>query len=99
YYTNLKSYLRNSPVHNVNGIETPLLIVFGKEDPQIDWHQGMRLYSALRRSDKNCTLILYPREGHNLYLENNLVDYSNRIKDWFDFYLKTDDKPEWIKIQ
>lgn len=90
FYQNPEAYLRNSPLHHAGNINTPLLMWTGGKDSRVDWHQSIELYSGLRRLGKECTLLLYPDEGHSMSNKTNQVDLTRRIKAWFDTYLKPD---------
>ena len=46
-------YIENSPVFFADRIETPLLIMFGDEDGAVPWYQGIELYLAMRRFEKD----------------------------------------------
>lgn len=91
FYQNPEAYFRNSPLHYISNVDTPLLLWAGKLDNHVDWHQSIELYSALRRLDKECTMLLYPDEGHSIYKNReNAIDLTSRMKTWFDKYLKPD---------
>lgn len=94
FYQNPEAYLRNSPLHHVANIDTPLLLWTGKQDYWLDWQQSIELYSGLRRLGKECTLLLYPDEGHAISNKTNQVDLTRRIKGWFDTYLKPETKSD-----
>ena len=83
-----KSYMENSPINFVGDITTPILNWAGKEDPVVSWEQGLALHLALRRSGKPNTFVLYPNEGHVLSNPAAQLDINERIKNWFDSYLK-----------
>ncbi|MFC4478966.1 prolyl oligopeptidase family serine peptidase [Flavobacterium chungangensis] len=85
-------YLKNSPVHNAAAINTPLLLWTGKEDYHVPWYQSVELHMALRILKKPSKMLLYPNEGHTVEQENNQIDLSKRILEWFDYYLKCSDK-------
>ena len=90
FYQNQEAYLRNSTLHHAANIDTPLLLWTGGKDTKVDWHQSIELYSGLRRLGKECTLLLYPDEGHAMSNKTNQVDLTRRMKAWFDTYLKPD---------
>jgi dipeptidyl aminopeptidase/acylaminoacyl peptidase len=90
FYQNQEAYLRNSPLHYAVNINTPLLLWTGGKDSRVDWHQSIELYSGLRRLGKECTLLLYPDEGHAMQSKPNQVNLTKRMKAWFDTYLKPD---------
>jgi dipeptidyl aminopeptidase/acylaminoacyl peptidase len=88
YYEDPEGYRRNSPIEYAIDISTPLMIWEGDQDTNIDWHQSIELYLALRRLNKEVTLCLYPGEAHDLNEAENQKDLSLRIISWFDKYLK-----------
>ena len=90
-------YIENSPVFFADRIHTPLLIQFGDEDGAVPWYQGIELYLAMRRLDKDCIFLQYRSEPHHLQKYPNKLDYSIKMKQYFDFYLKGIPAPEWIK--
>lgn len=90
-------YIENSPVFFADLIHTPLLIMFGDEDGAVPWYQGIELYLAMRRLGKDCIFLQYRGEPHHLKKYPNKLDYSIRVKQYFDHYLKGMSAPEWIK--
>jgi len=91
-----KAYYNNSPINYVQNVQTPLLLWSGKNDYQVDTHQSMEFYLALRRAGKKSMMLLYPEEGHNLINVEKQKDLSIRTLQWFDHFLKEDKKSEWI---
>ncbi|MGB5660566.1 MAG: prolyl oligopeptidase family serine peptidase, partial [Thermoanaerobaculia bacterium] len=77
-------------------IETPLLIQFGDEDEAVPWYQGIELYLACRRLDKNCIFLQYRDEPHHLKKYPNRVDYSIKMMQFFDHHLKGEPAPAWM---
>ncbi len=96
YYRYKKEYINNSPVHQAEGIQTPLLIWHGDKDGQVDWYQSIELYLALRRLEKESVFLVYPGEKHNFRKKENRVDLTRRTKKWFDYYLKNDERKSWM---
>ncbi|TRW23624.1 S9 family peptidase [Flavobacterium zepuense] len=91
------SYYSNSPINYAEKIQTPLLSWSGKNDNQVNWHQSVELYLALRRLGRKHVMLLYPNEGHNLQSPSNQEDLCQKTKEWFDYFLKGDKNIEWIK--
>jgi len=89
YFVNKEAYRANSPLHQAATINTPILIWTGKEDTNVNPNQSLELYLALRRLKKPAKLIYYEGEGHVLNNIENKKDLTQRIKAWFDFYLKS----------
>ncbi|MGB5819331.1 MAG: prolyl oligopeptidase family serine peptidase [Saonia sp.] len=92
FYQNPAAYFRNSPLHHAGNINTPLLLWTGEEDYHVDWHQSVELYLGLRRLNKACKLLIYPEENHSFLKPKNQMDLTQRIKRWFDAYLKPEEK-------
>ena len=89
-------YIENSPVFFADRIQTPMLIMFGDEDGAVPWYQGIELYLALRRLEKDCIFLQYRGEPHHPQKYANKLDYSIKMKEYFDFYLKGKPAPDWI---
>jgi dipeptidyl aminopeptidase/acylaminoacyl peptidase len=96
-WKNIDGYVRNSPVMNIDKMTTPLLFEVGDADTNVDWRQGIEMYNAARRADKEMVLLVYAKEGHGLREDKNRYDYQNRILQWFGHYLKGEPAKDWIK--
>ena len=96
FFKNPDAYYKNSPIHHASGIHTPLLIWSGTSDQMVDYTQGLKLYLALRRLDRESILLLYPNQDHILDRIKDQVDITQRTKEWFDFYLKKKKAVDWI---
>jgi dipeptidyl aminopeptidase/acylaminoacyl peptidase len=90
-------YIENSPLFQVNKIETPLLIMSNDNDGAVPHQQGLEFFNALRRLDKKAWLLNYNGDAHNLTKWPNRVDLSIRMKQFFDHYLKGEPMPEWME--
>jgi dipeptidyl aminopeptidase/acylaminoacyl peptidase len=90
-------YIENSPVFFADRINTPLLIQFGDEDDAVPWYQGIELYLAMRRLEKDCIFLQYRGEPHHLKKYANKLDYTIRFKEYLDHYLKGEPAAEWIE--
>jgi dipeptidyl aminopeptidase/acylaminoacyl peptidase len=90
-------YIENSPVFFADRIETPLLIMFGDEDDAVPWYQGIELYLAMRRLEKECHFLQYRNEPHHPKKYANKLDCTLKYKEYLDHYLKGEPAAEWIK--
>jgi dipeptidyl aminopeptidase/acylaminoacyl peptidase len=90
-------YIENSPVFFADRINTPLLIQHGDRDGAVPWYQAIELYLAMRRLNKNCIFLQYNDEPHHLKKYANKLDYSIKMKEFLDYYLKGEPAPAWIK--
>lgn len=89
-------YESQSPVHNVQNIKTPFLILHGTADGAVDWVQGLEYFNAARRNGKNVILLSYPDEPHHLAKKENQKDFQVRMKQYFDHYLKGTPAADWM---
>lgn len=87
-FEDMEAYNRNSPILHAKKIKTPLLLWTGEEDKQVNSNQSIEFYLALRRLEKQTTLLVYPKERHVVLKEENQKDLTQRIQNWFDYYLK-----------
>jgi dipeptidyl aminopeptidase/acylaminoacyl peptidase len=97
FWRDVDNYIRNSPINGMDKLKTPLLVAFGDKDGAVDFSQGVELYNAARRAEKeNFVMLVYPGENHGLAREENMVDYHYRILEWLAHYLKSEKAPRWI---
>ncbi|AZZ99652.1 prolyl oligopeptidase family serine peptidase [Pseudoalteromonas sp. R3] len=90
-------YIENSPVFYADKVKTPILLMFGDKDGAVPWQEGIQYYLALRRHNKDAIFLQYEGEPHHLKQFPNQVDYSIRMKDYFDHYLMGKPAADWIK--
>ncbi len=88
FWQDVDTYIKNSPIFQIDKLKTPLLVTFGDEDGAVDWNQGVELYNAARLAGKPVVMLVYPGENHGLAKKPNQVDYHYRILEWFGHYLK-----------
>ena len=89
-------YKKNSPVFFADKVETPLMIMHNDNDGAVPFTQGIELFMALRRLQKPVWMLVYNGEQHNLKKRSNRLDLSNRMGQFFDHYLKSAIKPDWM---
>jgi dipeptidyl aminopeptidase/acylaminoacyl peptidase len=89
-------YIENSPLFFLDKVQTPLLIMHNDKDGAVPWYQGIELYAGLRRLGKPVWLVNYNNEDHNLVQRHNRKDWSVRMQQFFDHYLKGAPAPRWL---
>jgi dipeptidyl aminopeptidase/acylaminoacyl peptidase len=97
YWDNMEAYIRNSPVYHAKNVKTPLIILANDKDGAVDQTQGIAYFNTLRRLDKPVILLEYKGENHGLRLPKNMKDYTVRMREWFDHYLKDTASPDWME--
>lgn len=90
-------FLENSPVFRVDRVETPILMLHNDEDDAVPWYQGIEYYLALRRLGKEVYMFNYNGEKHGLRKRINQKDYTRRLQEFFDHFLKGTPSPEWMQ--
>ena len=89
-------YLANSPLFFADRIETPILIMHGDKDDAVPWYQSIEFYLAMRRLGKYCVFLEYRDEPHHPKKYANKLDYTIRMKQFLDHYLKEAPAPDWM---
>lgn len=92
-----ENYLANSALLEADKIHTPLLIFHNDEDEAVAYEQGRALYLAMRRLQRPAWLLNYKGEGHFVTTQAAQKDWTIRMKQFFDYYLKGTDQPRWMK--
>ncbi|MGH9970202.1 MAG: alpha/beta hydrolase family protein, partial [Pyrinomonadaceae bacterium] len=89
-------FLENSPVFRADRVQTPLLMIHNDEDDAVPWYQGIEYYLALRRLGREVYMFSYNGEKHGLRKRINQKDYTRRLQEFFDHFLKGAPAPEWM---
>jgi len=95
-FDDFELYRSQSPITHVRTMNTPLLYLHGKQDGSVEYLQGMEFYNALRFLGKPVIFLSYPDEGHNLKKYENQKDFTIRLWQFFDHYLKDKPAPGWM---
>jgi len=90
-------YLANSPIFHITKVQTPLLILANDADDAVPWYQGIELFLALRRHEKEAYLFNYNGQLHNLRRRADQKDFALRMHQYFDHFLKGAAAPEWMQ--
>ncbi|MFT6369347.1 MAG: dipeptidyl aminopeptidase/acylaminoacyl peptidase [Maribacter sp.] len=90
-------YIENSPIFNIDKINTPLLIMHNDADGHVPWYQGIEFFISLRRLGKPSWFLNYNGEPHWPLKMQNRQDFNIRMAQFFDHYLKGDAKPVWME--
>lgn len=89
-------YIENSPIFNIDKINTPLLIMHNDADGHVPWYQGIEFFVSLRRLGKPSWFLNYNGEPHWPLKLQNRKDFNIRMAQFFDYYLKGAKKPVWM---
>jgi len=90
-------FFENSPVFHAQTVQTPLLMIHNDDDDAVPWYQGIEYFLALRRLGKEAYMFSYNGEKHGLRKRINQKDYTRRLQEFFDHFLKGAPPPEWME--
>lgn len=90
-------YQASSALIEADKIHTPLLIWHNDKDEAVAYEQGRALYLAMRRLQRPAWLLNYKGEGHFLRNQAAQKDWTIRMMQFFDYYLKGTKEPRWMK--
>ncbi len=89
-------YIENSPIFMADRVKTPVMMIHNDADDAVPWYQGIEFYLGLRRLGKEVYLFTYNGEPHGLRRRPNQKDYTVRLQQYFDYYLRDAAKPDWM---
>lgn len=89
-------YFENSPIYNLDKVNTPLLIMHNDADGHVPWYQGIEFFVSLRRLGKPSWLLNYNGARHWPLKMQNRKDFNIRMQQFFDHYLQGAPKPVWM---
>lgn len=82
-------FRQTSPITHAHKSKTPTLILHGEADPRVPPMQSYMFYRYLKLAGQApVRLVLYPGEGHGNARAASRYDYSLRLMQWMDHYLK-----------
>jgi dipeptidyl aminopeptidase/acylaminoacyl peptidase len=90
-------FIENSPVFQIDRIKTPVMILQNDADDAVPWYQGIEFFLSMRRLGKEAYMFNYNGEPHHLNRRPNQKDYTLRMQEFFDYYLKDAAKPAWME--
>ena len=68
-----------SPIHNLDQVKVPLLIIHGKADARTPLAGAKKYVKALKKTDIDFKHHFYSNEGHGLYFSENNLDQHEKI--------------------
>ncbi len=89
-------FVENSPIFMVDRITTPVMILENDGDDAVPWYNGLEFFLSLRRLGKESYLWNYNGEAHGLRKRPTQKDYTVRMQQFFDHFLKGAPEPDWM---
>lgn len=78
---------RISPIHQVDNITTPLMVIHGANDPRVPLNEAEQLVHALRARNVPVEFLVYDDEGHGLVKLKNILDAYPKMADFLGKHL------------
>lgn len=88
-------YIKNSPIFRADKVTTPFLMMHTTRDGICPFANAVEFFSALRRLGKKVWMLEYTDGNHGLR-NKSAVDFSRRMSQFFDHYLKDARPPKWM---
>jgi dipeptidyl aminopeptidase/acylaminoacyl peptidase len=79
---------RLSPIHRVDRITTPLLVLQGANDPRVPAHESEQIVQAVRGRGGVAEYVLFPDEGHGWTKLANQITAHRTTADFLDRHLR-----------
>ncbi len=77
-----------SPLHHVDRIAAPLLVVHGAHDTNVPIDQAQQVVDALRERGANPGFLLFEDEGHEVHGTDNRVVFVREVVSWVTAHLQ-----------
>ncbi len=77
-----------SPIHKVDRIKTPLLIIQGDNDERVPLSEAIQIYEKLSERNVPVELLRFHDEGHGIAKRKNQIVAYRKIIDFLDKYVK-----------
>lgn len=93
-----KAFMEGSLLYNADKLQTPLLLMHTTIDDGVPFNEAAQFYICLRELQKPVWLLEYsgPEANHGLHKREQAVDFSRRMLQFFDHYLKGQPAPKWM---
>jgi dipeptidyl aminopeptidase/acylaminoacyl peptidase len=88
-------YIAGSPIFRADRVTTPVLMMANKTDRAVLPTQGLELFTALRRLGRRAWLLRYD-DGDHWVTNRAASDWTMRMAQFFDHYLKGAAPPKWM---
>jgi len=89
-------YIENSGLFGIKNVTTPYLTIHNDQDGAVPQFQGIEFVTAMRRLGKMAYLFSYDGEYHGLHWREQQKNWTVRLDQWFDYWLKGARRPAWF---
>jgi dipeptidyl aminopeptidase/acylaminoacyl peptidase len=78
---------RISPIHKVDQIQCPLLVIHGANDPRVPVTEADQIVASLQKRDHLVEYLRYEDEGHKIAKLHNRIDSFSKMAEFLEKYL------------
>jgi len=96
FFKERQRFIENTPKLYADKVTTPLLLMHNKGDGAVLFTEGLSFFNTLWKLGKRAWLLQYDNEDHTIENEANQLDFTIRMKQFFDHYLKDTPAPIWM---
>jgi dipeptidyl aminopeptidase/acylaminoacyl peptidase len=86
-------FKRISPIHQVEKIKTPLMVIHGANDPRVPIGEAEQIVERLKRLGRQVEFLRFEDEGHGIAKIRNRVKAYTAIGDFLERILLAPEKP------
>ncbi|WP_395943249.1 alpha/beta fold hydrolase [Brevundimonas sp.] len=86
--TDAERHRRISPLFHTEGIDKPLLVVQGENDPRVLKVESDELVAAVRANGVPVDYVVFPNEGHGFTRRDNRITAQNAYLAFLDKYVR-----------
>jgi dipeptidyl aminopeptidase/acylaminoacyl peptidase len=76
-----------SPIHKVDDIQCPLLVIHGANDPRVPVTEADQIVQSLQKRNHPVEYLRYEDEGHKIAKLHNRIDSFTKMADFLERYL------------
>ena len=77
-----------SPIHKIDRIKTPLMVIHGKNDPRVPVSEAYLIIENLKKRGIDVEALIFEDEGHSTRKRGNLLLRYSKMVEFFDKHLK-----------
>ena len=86
-----REFLRSiSPIHKIDKVKCPLLVVHGVTDPRVPIEEAEQVVEALEKKERPVESLFFDDEGHGIRKLKNQILYHEKVFDFFMEHLERD---------
>lgn len=94
-WDNLEKMWEQSPIKHAKNVKTPTMFIHSDEDYRCPLEQGLQMYARIKENGVDTKMYIFHGENHELSRSGKpkaRIKRLEKIKEWFDGYLKWKEK-------